>query len=83
MYCPWNLAGIILATFVARAYPVSKTDLPGISIQDEFSSLQRVIIGLGAPYLRDKDKVSAEIMVTVYLNPIAAMNTQFPAPPLA
>jgi N-dimethylarginine dimethylaminohydrolase len=41
---------------------VSKTDLPGISIQNEFSSLQRVIIGLGAPYLRDKDKVSAEIM---------------------
>jgi N-dimethylarginine dimethylaminohydrolase len=40
---------------------VSKTDLPGISIQDEFSSLQRIIIGLGAPYLRDKDKVSAEI----------------------
>lgn len=38
-----------------------KIDLPGISIQDEFSRLQRVIIGLGAPYLRDKAKVSAEI----------------------
>jgi N-dimethylarginine dimethylaminohydrolase len=41
---------------------VSKTDLPGISIQNEFSNLQRVIVGLGAPYLRDKGKVSAEIM---------------------
>ena len=40
---------------------MNQTDLPNISIHDEFSSLQRVIIGLGAPYLRDKDKVSAEI----------------------
>ena len=40
---------------------MSKTDLPYLSIHDEFSSLQRVIIGLGAPYLRDKTKVSAEI----------------------
>ncbi len=40
---------------------MNKTDLSNLSIHDEFSSLQRVIIGLGAPYLRDKTKVSAEI----------------------
>ena len=40
---------------------MSKTNRPNLSIHDEFSNLKRVIIGLGAPYLRDKDKVSAEI----------------------
>lgn len=32
-----------------------------ISIEDEFSSLQSVIIGLGAPYQQDKQRVSAEL----------------------
>ena len=32
-----------------------------ISIEDEFSSLKRVIIGLGAPYQRDKERTAAEM----------------------
>ena len=32
-----------------------------ISIQNEFSTLKRVILGLGSPYQRDREKVAAEM----------------------
>ena len=32
-----------------------------LSINDEFSALARVIIGLGAPYQRDKQQVAREM----------------------
>lgn len=32
-----------------------------ISIEDEFSPLQRVIVGLGSPYQRDKERTAAEM----------------------
>ncbi len=36
-------------------------DVNRLSIQNEFSTLKQVIIGQGAPYLRDKEKVAAEL----------------------
>lgn len=41
---------------------MSQPGLSRFSIQDEFSSLQRVIIGLGSPYQQDKAQVSAEMV---------------------
>ena len=35
--------------------------MPTLSIHNEYSRLQRVIIGLAAPYQRDKEKVAAEM----------------------
>ena len=32
-----------------------------LSIEDEFSTLRRVIIGLGSPYQTDKEQIASEM----------------------
>ncbi len=38
-----------------------------LAIHDEFSALQRVIIGLGAPYQTDKEQVADEMQEYPFL----------------